>query len=45
MIGSTQKGAMGSTLASFSKQKDAAYFAEQFGGNIYRFDEITLDIL
>ncbi|HFQ5013657.1 nitrous oxide reductase accessory protein NosL [Vibrio rumoiensis] len=45
VIGSSQKGSMGSTLASFSKQKDATYFADQFGGKVYRFDEITLDML
>jgi len=45
VIGSSQKGAMGFTLASFSKQKDATYFADQFGGNVYRYDEITLDML
>ncbi|NOI25011.1 nitrous oxide reductase accessory protein NosL [Vibrio mediterranei] len=45
VIGSTQKGAMGKTLASFSKQSDADFFSEQFGGKVYKFDEITIDLL
>ncbi len=45
VIGSSQKGAMGKTLASFSKESDALAFSQEFGGKVYQFDKITLDIL
>ena len=45
VIGSSQTGAMGSTLASFSQQGDANAFSEKFGGQVYQFDEITIDLL
>ncbi len=41
----SRKGAMGPTLASFSKVEDARAFADEYGGRLLRFDEITLDIL
>jgi copper chaperone NosL len=40
---SSQRGAMGATLASFSKKEHAEAFKEQFGGTIYTFEEITID--
>ncbi|TPH17321.1 nitrous oxide reductase accessory protein NosL [Litorilituus lipolyticus] len=43
--GSSQKGAMGSTLASFSKETDAKAFAKEFGGNVLHFKDITIDVL
>jgi copper chaperone NosL len=41
VVGSSQTGAMGETIGSFSIKKDAEVFIEQFGGKLYRFDEIT----
>lgn len=43
--GSSQKGAMGSTLASFSKEADAKAFAKEFGGNVLHFNDITIEVL
>lgn len=45
VIGSSQTGAMGRTLGSFSIKADAEVFIQEFGGKLYRFDEITIDIL
>lgn len=45
VVGHGKRGAMGPTLASFSTQTDADAFAASQGGKIYRFDEITLDLL
>jgi len=45
VIGHSKKGAMGPTLASFSKQADAAAFAKSEGGQVLKFDEITLAAL
>jgi copper chaperone NosL len=41
--GSSRRGAMGPTLASFSREEDARHFAEEFGGQVLRFEEITPD--
>ncbi|ABE55495.1 NosL [Shewanella denitrificans OS217] len=41
VVGSSQTGAMGETIGSFSVKKDAEAFIEQYGGKLYRFDEIT----
>jgi len=43
--GSTQRGAMGKTLASFSKKAHADAFKAEFGGTVYAFEEITIDKL
>ncbi|MFC1234138.1 nitrous oxide reductase accessory protein NosL [Vibrio sp. F74] len=45
VIGSSQKGAMGKTLGSFSKQEDAKAFSAEFGGELYQFKDITIDII
>lgn len=45
VIGSEKKGAMGETLASFSKKTDAEVFINEFGGELYSFDDITIDVL
>lgn len=45
VAGSSQKGAMGDTLASFSEQQDAQVFADKFGGKILTFEQIDLSIL
>lgn len=39
------KGAMGPTLASFKNREDAMAFVERHGGEVLRFNEITLEIL
>lgn len=45
VIGSSQTGAMGKTLASFSKQTDAEAFASEFGGRVISFEQIRYDVL
>ncbi|GHE86317.1 nitrous oxide reductase accessory protein NosL [Thalassotalea profundi] len=45
VTGSTQKGAMGATLASFSTKTDAQAFADEFNGHVLAFNEITLATL
>lgn len=42
--GSKKLGAMGPTFAAFARNEDAEAFAKQFGGQVYRFDQITLDM-
>lgn len=45
VAGSTKTGAMGKTLASFSKKEDAAAFAKEYGGKVINFKQITLNDL
>lgn len=45
VIGHGKKGAMGPTLASFSKREDAEAFTRVEGGQVLTFDEITLQVL
>jgi len=45
VIGHGKKGAMGPTLASFAKKNDAETFAQQQGGEVLSFDQITLEVL
>jgi copper chaperone NosL len=45
VVGSERTGAMGSTLASFAEPQAAADFAQQYGGKVVRFDDITLQLL
>ncbi len=45
VTGSSQKGAMGPTLASFAHEEDAIAFSKEFGGKLVRYDEITTDML
>lgn len=45
VIGSNQMGAMGKTLASFGKQEDAQAFSKKYGGKLYQFSDITIDII
>ncbi len=45
VAGSEKTGAMGETLASFAKKEDALAFAEQFGGKVLSFEQITIDTL
>jgi len=42
---SSKKGAMGATLASFSKQADAQSFADEFGGKVLSFTQVSLSVL
>jgi len=45
VAGSEKYGAMGETLASFSKQDDAKAFAKEFGGKVLSFDQIDHSVL
>jgi copper chaperone NosL len=45
VAGSIKTGAMGKTLASFSKQKDAQTFAAEFGGKVINFTQVDLSVL
>lgn len=45
VVGSSMKGAMGPTLASFAKKEQAEQFITQYGGKMLSFSEITMDIL
>ncbi|MFP4609757.1 MAG: nitrous oxide reductase accessory protein NosL [Thiohalophilus sp.] len=45
VINHPRKGAMGPTLASFADKSAAEDFIEQHGGEIVRFDEITLEMV
>lgn len=45
VVGSEKTGAMGQTLASFSQKKDAVAFAQEFGGKVVIFKDITFDTL
>lgn len=45
ILGSKKNGSMGPTLASFSLQKDAEKFAQEFGGQVLHFDQVTPDMV
>lgn len=45
VAGSKRRGPMGPTLASFAQEADAQAFATQEGGKVYRFDQITSDMV
>lgn len=45
VVGSQMKGGMGPTLASFSSQSDAEQFKNKNGGKVYKFSEITADMV
>ena len=45
VAGSEKTGAMGETLASFSKESDAKAFAKEFGGKVISFSDINHDTL
>lgn len=45
VLDSKKLGAMGPTLAAFSRIEDAQAFVKQFGGKVLRFDEVTLDMV
>lgn len=45
VVGSQRTGAMGPTLASFASDSSAAEFANEFGGEVVKFEDITMDHL
>ncbi len=45
VVGSSQTGAMGKTLASFSAQTDAEAFASEFGGTVIDFNAVSYESL
>lgn len=45
VLDSSRSGAMGKTLASFGNESDAQAFKLEFGGQMHRFDEITMGML
>ncbi|MBY5920633.1 nitrous oxide reductase accessory protein NosL [Ferrimonas balearica] len=45
VYGSDRPAAMGPALASFSTEESAQAFADAFGGRLFRFEEITLELL
>jgi copper chaperone NosL len=42
---SSKTGAMGKTLASFSKEADAQAFADDFGGKVISFSQVDISVL
>lgn len=45
VVGSERTGAMGPTLASFASEDSAVEFANEFGGEVVGFDDITMEHL
>lgn len=45
VAGSKRLGAMGPTLAAFASMEDAQAFVKQFGGKIFKFEEITVNMV
>lgn len=45
VINQPLRGAMGHTIASFSKKRDAEAFIKKQGGKLLRFKDITLEIV
>ena len=43
--GSKRHGSMGPTIASFAQEKDAVKFAAEYGGKLYRFTDVTPDMV
>lgn len=43
VLGSSRRGAMGPTLASFASEEAAHRFAGEYGGEVLRFEEVTPD--
>jgi nitrous oxide reductase accessory protein NosL len=41
VVGSDVKGAMKTAIVPFSEESAASSFADEYGGELYRFDEIT----
>ena len=45
VVGSSRKGSMGPTVASFGAEADAKTFSAQYGGKVLRFDQVTVDMV
>lgn len=45
VLGSRKHGAMGPTIASFSVEQDAQNFITAEGGKLYRFEQVTSDLI
>lgn len=45
VVGSKRHGSMGTTIASFAQQADAEKFAGEYGGTVYPYDGIKLDMV
>ena len=45
VVGSSRRGSMGPTIASFAAEADAGAFAAKYGGKVLRFDQMTLDMV
>ena len=45
VIGSPRRGSMGPTVPSFAREADARMFAEQYGGKVLPFAEVTIDMV
>lgn len=45
VVGSKRTGSMGPTVASFAAEPDARAFAGQYGGQVLRFDQVTLEMV
>ncbi|PXX93747.1 nitrous oxide reductase accessory protein NosL [Marinobacter vulgaris] len=45
VVGSERTGAMGPTLASFASENSAVEFANEFGGEVVEFKDVTMDHL
>lgn len=45
VIGSPRRGSMGPTVPSFASEADARKFAEQHGGKVLAFAQVTLDMV
>ena len=45
VIGSPRRGSMGPTVPSFAREADARKFAEQYGGKVLAFADVTLDMV
>lgn len=45
VYGSKREGSMGPTIASFALEADARKFATEYGGKVYRFGDITSDMV
>ncbi|MDX9700667.1 MAG: nitrous oxide reductase accessory protein NosL [Rhodocyclaceae bacterium] len=45
VAGSSRRGSMGPTLASFAEKGAAEAFAKEYGGQVLHYSEVTLDIV
>ena len=45
VVGSERTGAMGPTLASFASESSAVAFANEFGGEVVEFEDVTMEHL